>query len=314
MPLPPADLSKVKTTPLGARANRVSLAGFARPPVEGRSARDLIASFPDILAGRDLRLVIEAIAAAHRAGAPVLVGIGGAVIKCGLAPVFVELLRRRIVTGVVMNGSAAIHDCEIALVGGTSEDVEAGLKHGTFGMAHETGEAMNAAINGVLLRPEAGMGLLLGEWLERAGAPHRESSVIAESFRLGVPVTVHVAIGADTIHMHPLADGSAIGLATMNDFRLLAAMVGRLSGGVFLNIGSAVLLPEVFLKAFTIAQNLGADLKDFVTVNVDMIAHYRAGENVVRRPPSVGGRGYTLLGRHEILIPLLAQGVVDALA
>jgi hypothetical protein len=314
MPHLPADLSKVTTVPLGARANRVSLQGFAVPPVAGRSAADLIAGLPDILAGRDFREVVAAIVAAHRHGRPVLVALGGHVIKCGLSPVLIDLMRRGIITGLVLTGSAAIHDCEIALIGETSEDVTAGLKDGSFGMARETGAAMNAAINQVRTRADAGMGALLGEYLEKQQAPSRGNSLLAEAHSLGLPATVHVAIGADIIHMHPNADGAATGQATMNDFRLLATLASELTGGVFVNIGSAVLIPEVFLKAFTIAQNLGAQLHDFVTVDMDMIAQYRPGENVVRRPPTVGGRGFSLIGRHEIMVPLLAQAVVDALA
>jgi hypothetical protein len=292
----------------------VSLQGFAVPPVAGRSAADLIAGLPDILAGRDFREVVAAIVAAHRHGRPVLVALGGHVIKCGLSPVLIDLMRRGIITGLVLTGSAAIHDCEIALIGETSEDVAAGLKDGSFGMARETGAAMNAAINQVRTRADAGMGALLGEYLEKQQAPSRGNSLLAEAHSLGLPATVHVAIGADIIHMHPNADGAATGQATMNDFRLLATLASELTGGVFVNIGSAVLIPEVFLKAFTIAQNLGAQLHDFVTVDMDMIAQYRPGENVVRRPPTVGGRGFSLIGRHEIMVPLLAQAVVDALA
>jgi hypothetical protein len=192
--------------------------------------------------------------------------------------------------------------------------VAAGLKDGTFGMVRETGELLNRAINGVLERPDRGMGALLGEHLHAVAAPHRQYSLLAAGHRLGVPVTVHVAIGTDIIHMHPSANGAALGQATFNDFRLFAAVVSELSGGAYLNVGSSVVLPEVFLKAFTVAQNLGAGLRDFITVNMDMLMHYRPGENVVRRPPTVGGRGYSLVGRHEIMLPLLAQAVVEGLA
>jgi hypothetical protein len=307
------NLNLVRTIPLGARSNKVNLDWFARPPQPGQSVAAFVRGLPAILAGNDFRQVVDAIVAARRNGRPVILGMGAHVIKCGLNPVLIELLRRRIVTAIALNGAGAIHDFELALIGETSEDVAAGLQHGTFGMVRETGELMNEAVNRVLEHPEQGMGALLGEFLVHRKAPHCAYSLLAVAHELDIPLTVHVAIGTDIIHMHPSANGAAIGLATFNDFRLLAGCVTHLSGGVYLNAGSAVLLPEVFLKAFTVAQNLGANLHDFVTVNVDMIAHYRPGENVVRRPPMVGGKGFNLVGRHEILLPLLAQAVVDGL-
>ena len=309
----PIDLTRVRTIPLQTRAHKVNLRAFARPPERGRSFADFLASLPDIFAGQDLRAVVEAIAEARRGGRPVIVGYGAHVLKCGLAPVLIDLMRRGVVTALATNGSGAIHDFEVALVGETSEDVGAGLKHGTFGMVRETAELMHAGINRVRDRPSLGMGALLADVLTEVDAPHQEYSILVAARKLGVPFMVHVAIGTDTIHMHPTADGACLGQASFNDFRLFAAVVSELSGGVYLNLGSAVILPEAFLKAFTVAQNLGADLKDFVTVNMDMNVPYRATENVVRRPPTVGGRGYTLVGRHEIMIPLLAQAVVEAL-
>jgi hypothetical protein len=222
-------------------------------------------------------------------------------------------MRRGIITAVAANGSVAIHDFELALIGETSEDVAAGLKDGTFGMVRETGELINRAVNRVLDRPQAGFGALLGEMLDEVEAPCRDLSVLSAGRRMNVPVLIHVAVGTDTVHMHPGADGAAIGRASHNDFRTLCTAVSGLTGGVYLNLGSAVIMPEVFLKAFTVAQNLGARLTDFTTVSLDMNQHYRPGENVVRRPASVGGQGFTLVGRHELLIPLLAQAVVDSL-
>jgi hypothetical protein len=305
------DLNRVRTVPLGTRSNKVNLDWFAQPPEPGRSVVDFLRGLPAILGGNDFRQVVEAALAARRNGRPVIMGLGAHVIKCGLNPVLIELMRRRILTAVALNGAGAIHDFELALIGETSEDVAAGLKHGTFGMVRETGEWMNEAVNRVREQPEEGMGALLGDYLNRREAPYRQHSLLSAARRLDVPLTVHVAIGADIIHMHPSADGAAIGQASFNDFRRFAGCVTELSGGVYFNVGSAVLLPEVFLKAFTVAQNLGANLHDFVTVNLDMIAHYRPGENVVGRPPTVGGRGFHLAGRHEILIPLLAQALVD---
>ncbi|MCS6859894.1 MAG: hypothetical protein NZT92_06200 [Abditibacteriales bacterium] len=307
------DLSQVRTVPLDARPSKVAVERFAQPPQAGRSFADFVASLPHILAGEDFRQVVDSIVTAHRRGRPVIVGMGAHVIKCGLSPVLIDLMKRGIVTAVALNGSGAIHDFEVALMGQTSEDVAAGLRDGTFGMARETGELMNQAINRVLDQPDKGMGALLAEQLIALDAPYQDYSLLVAGGKLHVPVTVHVAVGTDIIHMHPSANGAALGQASFNDFRLFAAAVSELSGGVYLNIGSAVVLPEVFLKAFTIAQNLGANLRDFVTVNLDMTAHYRPGENVVHRPASVGGKGYTLIGRHELLLPLLAQAVVDGM-
>jgi hypothetical protein len=241
----------------------------------------------------------------------VVVGLGAHVIKCGLSPVLIDLMARGIVTAIAMNGAGPIHDVEIALVGHTSEDVEAGLKDGVFGMARETGDLIHAALEAV--GPEAGLGEAIGRRLLAAGAPHAGLSLLAAAARLDVPATVHVAIGTDIVHMRAGASGARIGQASFTDFRLFTAVVADLSGGVYVNAGSAVILPEVFLKAFTIAQNLGADLHDFTTVNIDMLPQYRPAVNVVQRPAAAGGRGYTLAGRHEVLIPLLAFAVVDAL-
>jgi hypothetical protein len=312
-PLRPIDLSRVRTIPPQARENKVTVQKFAQPPRPGRGFADFLTSLPQILAGDDFRRVVEAIATAHENGRPVIVGMGAHVIKCGLSPVIIDLMRRGIVTTVALNGAGAIHDFEVALMGGTSEDVAAGLQDGTFGMVRDTAELMNQAINRVLQHPDLGMGVLLAEQLLGVCAPYRIYSLLVAGRRLDLPVTVHVAVGTDILHMHASANGAAIGQATFNDFRLFAAAVFGLSGGIYLNMGSAAIMPEVFLKAFTVAQNLGANLHDFTTVNMDMTLPYRPSENVVHRPPMVGGRGYTLLGRHEILIPLLAQAVVDAL-
>ncbi|OWK40450.1 hypothetical protein [Fimbriiglobus ruber] len=309
----PVDLSRVRTIPLTVRPNKVSQTKFAVPPRKGQSAAEFLAGLPHILAGDDFRAVVGAVVAARRAGRPVIVGFGAHVIKCGLSPVLIDLMRRGIVTALATNGSGAIHDFELSLIGETSEDVAAGLKDGTFGMVKETGELMHAAINRALTRVDAGLGALFGEYLEEITAPNRDVGLAVAAHRAGIPFTVHVAIGTDIIHMHPGADGAAMGRASFNDFKLFCGAVSDLSGGVYLNIGSAVVMPEVFLKAFTVAQNLGANLTGYTTVNMDMIAHYRSGENVVRRPAGVAGKGYTLIGRHEIMVPLLAQAVVEEL-
>jgi hypothetical protein len=307
------DLSRVQTIPSEVRKHQVSYEQFAQPPQLGRGCTAFLSSLPKVFAGEDFRRVVEAIVTARRRGRPVIMGMGAHIIKCGLSPIIIDLMQRGLVTAVALNGAGAIHDFEVALIGATSEDVSAGLQDGTFGMVRETGELMNQAINRILEHPSLGMGVLLADQLLDICPPYQEYSLLIAARRLEIPLTVHVAIGTDILHMHASANGAAIGQATFNDFRLFATMVSELSGGVYLNVGSAVIMPEIFLKAFTVVQNLGANLHDFVTVNMDMMQHYRPSENVVRRPPMVGGHGYTLIGRHEIMIPLLAQAVVDTL-
>lgn len=309
----PVDLKHVRTIPLTVRPNKVSQSKFAVPPVKGQSAAAFLHGLPQILAGNDFRNVVSAIVQARRNARPVILGFGAHVLKCGLSPVLIDLAKRGIITAFATNGSGAIHDFELALIGETSEDVAAGLKDGTFGMVRETGELMHTAINRALQREQAGLGELFGDYLEECQAPFRDVSIAVAARRLQIPFCVHVAIGTDIIHMHPTADGAALGRASFNDFKLLCGAVKDLSGGVYLNVGSAVVLPEVFLKAFTVAQNLGAQLHGYTTVNLDMISHYRSGENVVRRPASVAGQGISIIGRHEILIPLLAQALVEEL-
>jgi hypothetical protein len=315
-PQPPeADLARVRTVPIGGRPNKVNAALLAAVPGADRSFDAFLASLPSVLAGRDLRAAIAAIAAAARAHRGVVALIGGHVIKTGMGPLLAHLLRRGVLTHVAMNGAAAIHDFELAAFGGTSEDVAAGLADGTFGMAEETGREMNAAI----ARGHAegwGLGEALARALaERRDAPGREQSVLLAALAQGVPATVHVAIGADIIHQHPAADGAATGATTHRDFRRLAAAVARLDeGGVVLNLGSAVVMPEVFLKALTVARNLaGGRPTGFTAVDCDMIRHYRPRLNVVERPTQAGGTGYLLTGHHEILIPLIVWGVDAAL-
>jgi rfaE bifunctional protein nucleotidyltransferase chain/domain len=309
----PIDLCRVRTIGAACRNRKVSLKQFAGVPRPGQSFRDFLGSLPCILAGADFREIVEEIVRAHQKGRAVILGIGGHVIKCGLSPIIIELMERRIVTAVALNGSAAIHDLEIAISGETSEDVASGLQDGTFGMVRETADLFNEAISAVVEHSDCGMGALLAARLRAGGAPYEHFSILMAGQRLAIPITVHVAIGADTVHMHPSANGAAIGQATFNDFRLFAASVTELNGGIYLNIGSAVILPEVFLKAFTVAQNLTSGLHTFVTVNMDMMMQYRPTENVVRRPSSVGGVGYTLIGRHEIMVPLLAQAVLASI-
>jgi hypothetical protein len=308
----------VRTIPIARRPNTVRAEEFAAPPGDDRSFGAFLRALPDVLVARDFRRVVDAIAGAHRGGRAVVVMLGGHVVKTGLAPVLVDLMRRGIVTHLAMNGSAAIHDYEVARFGGTSEDVAAGLRDGTFGMAEETGRGMNEAF--VLgMREERGMGEALAVALDELDASqplaHPELSVLLNAWRLGVPATVHAALGAEIIHQHPATSGAAIGDVSHRDFRRLAATLPALhDGGVVLNLGSAVIMPEVFLKALTIARNLhGGVPTGFVTCDLDMQRHYRPRMNVVQRPTLEGGHGYEITGHHEIMVPLLAWAVVDAI-
>jgi hypothetical protein len=307
----PLDLSRVRTVPLSTRDNKMEASRSGRVAGPGASFRSFYEGLPNVLAGEVFRKVVAALVRARRTEKPVIWAMGAHVIKCGLSPCVLDLMRRGIITAVALNGAGAIHDFEIALIGQTSEDVAGGLRDGTFGMSEETGRLINQA----LLSDgggNSGMGAMLGAELHRLGAPFRHESLLAEGFRLGLPVTVHVAIGTDIVHMHPSADGAAIGAASFYDFRLLAAVVADLGGGgVHLNVGSAVVLPEVFLKALTVARNLGNPVVDYTTVNLDMLRQYRPLENVVRRPTLGCGQGYSLIGHHELMIPLLAQAVVE---
>jgi len=273
----------------------------------------LLKAFPRILAGETFRAVIEALGAARSVGKPILWGLGGHVIKCGLAPVLLDLMERGYATAFALNGAAAIHDFEIALAGATSEDVEAVLPDGRFGMAEETGREMNKAIaEGA--RDGIGLGEALGRQLEPLADPRfAPFSLLLGAYRASVPVTVHVAVGTDTPHMHPAADPAAIGLATHHDFRLFTGLVAELDGGgVYLNTGSAVVLPEVFLKAVSAVRNLGHRLEEFTTVNLDFLQHYRPRVNVVERPHAgAGGRGIALTGHHELLVPLIAAALIE---
>jgi len=289
---------------------------FAAPPRDGsRSFADFLASLPDVLVARDFRRVVESIATAKRRGRGVVVMLGGHVVKTGLARLLIDLVERGIVTHIAMNGSAAIHDYEVARFGGTSEDVAAGLRDGTFGMAEETGRGLNDAFTAGM-REGRGMGEAIALALaETPALAHPELSVILAAHRLGIPATVHAALGAEIIHQHPAANGAAIGDTSHRDFRRLAASLTSLhDGGVVLNVGSAVIMPEVFLKALTIARNLNDGRPtDFTTCDLDMQRHYRPRMNVVQRPTLAGGTGYEITGHHEIMIPMLVWAVVEAL-
>jgi len=315
----PLPFGEIATYPLAARKSKVSIADFAKPLAQNASLKNFLDSLPNFLAANDLRDLLSAMHAAKRAHKAILWGMGGHVIKTGLGPVFNELIRRGFVSGIAMNGAALIHDFEIALCGNTSEDVEAGLGAGAFGMARETGTFLNkiastAAYSGI------GYGEAAGKFLasRKLNPKHAAASVLLAAYQRKIPVTIHLAIGTDIPHMHPAADGSALGSATHNDFRLFCALVKEMHpGGVYLNWGSAVLLPEVFLKAVSVVRNLGVPLRPITTANFDFIQHYRPLQNVVKRPTasirgkSKGSRGFAITGHHELLLPLVAAALVS---
>ena len=309
----PLDLSALQTVPLQARGGKVRADSFAIPYRKGSGLAGWLAGLPRILAGDAFRGVVDAVWTARERGKPVIWGMGGHVVKCGLAPVLADLMRRGFATAFAMNGAASIHDFEIALAGHTSEDVEAVLPDGRFGAAEETGREMNEAI-ACGARDAIGMGEALGRRLQEiAGPAWAASSLLYEAYRHATPVTVHVAVGTDTPHTHPAADPAAIGAATHRDFRLFCALVAGLDGGgVYVNAGSAVVLPEVFLKAVSAVRNLGHPLRGFTTANFDFLQHYRPRVNVVERPHAgAGGRGFSVTGHHELMLPLLAAALIE---
>lgn len=309
----PLSFEGLKTVPIAERGGKVHVSQFAQPFPKGAGVQHLIDSFPEILAGDAFRGVLDALKRARAESRAILWGMGGHVIKCGLGDVLLDLMRRGWVTAFVMNGAASIHDFEIAIAGRTSEDVEAVLPDGRFGVSEETGREMNVAITEGN-REGLGMGEALGKRLETLAKPEfAPHSVLAGAYGSAIPVTVHVAIGTDTPHTHPQADPAAIGATTHRDFRLLCSLMRGLdNGGVYLNLGSAVVLPEVFLKAVSAIRNLGHPLAGFSTVNFDFVQHYRPKVNVVERPHArSGGHGFALTGHHEIMIPLLAAALVE---
>ncbi|TMA49090.1 MAG: hypothetical protein E6J83_02315 [Deltaproteobacteria bacterium] len=309
----PIDPSRVRTVPLARRPSKVLAAALGRPVRAGLTVRGLLDGLPDILAAHELREAAGRIARALGRGRPVVLGMGAHVIKVGLGPLVADLVARGRLAAIAMNGACLIHDFELAWGGRTSEDVGPGLDHGTFGMAHETGAFLNQAI-----RDGVGQGLGIGQAVGRAmlreRLPFGRTSILAAAARAGTPVTVHVAVGTDIIHMHPSADGAAVGLGSLRDFHLLAGVVARLARGVYMNLGSAVVLPEVFVKALNVARNLGHPVRDLTTIDMDFHRHYRPSVNVVARPTAAGGRGIQLTGHHEIMVPLLWAAAEEALA
>jgi hypothetical protein len=316
----PLQFGEIETYPLASRKSKVTVADFAKPPAPNSSLKTFLDSLPNFLAANDFRDLLAALHTAKRTRKTILWGMGGHVIKTGLGPVLNDLIRRGFVSGIAMNGAALIHDFEIALCGNTSEDVEAGLGAGAFGMARETGTLLNkiastAAYSGI------GYGEAAGKFLasRKLNPKHAAASVLLAAYKHKLPVTIHLAIGTDIPHMHPAADGSALGSATHNDFRLFCALVKELHpGGVYLNWGSAVLLPEVFLKAVSVVRNLGVPLRPITTANFDFIQHYRPLQNVVKRPTAPargksadGSKGFAITGHHELMLPLVAAALAN---
>lgn len=310
MDFPPLDFAQIRTYPVAERMNKVALEAFAQPHGRGGSFRSFLEKLPAFLAVNDLRKIVAAMAGAVRSGRPIVLMMGAHSIKVGLNPIFVDAMRRGLLHAVAFNGAGAIHDFELCFQGETSEDVQRGLNDGSFGMADETGRLMNAALAAGMKRG-LGAGRALGD--ATAAFPNRHLSILATGAELGIPVTVHIAVGTDIIHQHPSTSGADLGEASYRDFQRFAAVCAQLEGGVVLNVGSAVIMPEVFLKALTVARNLGHKVEKFTTATFDMTRHYRPSENVQRRPTALGGQGFYLVGHHEIMIPLLFAAVVEEL-
>jgi hypothetical protein len=305
--LSPIELANVKTYPLASRPSKVKLDDFARPLGDEGSVGEFLASLPNVLAVQSLRQITERMRRARELGKPIIWGLGGHVIKTGLAPLIIDLLKRGYVSAIAANGSVLVHDAEIAMIGSTSEDVDATLSEGVFGGADETGRLLNgAARDGAT--DQIGLGEAVGRGLMALNPQHRDYSLLCAAYETRVPFTIHLTIGGDITHFHPSADGASLGATTQTDFRLLAEVVRRMDGGgVYLNIGSAVVLPEIFLKCVTLVRNLGHPLSDITTANFDFIQSYRPQTNVVRRPTEKGaGAGFSITGHHELTIPLLA--------
>jgi hypothetical protein len=313
----PLDLSGVTTRPVATRTHLVRTEDFCRAPKPGATFGEFMAGMPHVLKGNDVRAVVEALATSVERVKPVILGLGAHVIKCGLSPLIIDLVNRGVVSAIALNGGGAIHDFEIATLGATSEDVEANLRDGRYGMVAETAQRMQDAMEQADARPEEerwGLGWALGRWLHQAGAPWGHLSILQAAFEEGIPATVHVAIGTDTLHMLPNVDAARMGELSHRDFRLLAAVIAELKeGGVYVNAGSAVVLPEVFLKCVTLCRNLGHAVRGFTTVDLDMIRHYRPATNVLARQAALDARGYALTGHHEIMLPLLALALLDRL-
>ncbi|RZD16779.1 MAG: hypothetical protein EVJ46_00620 [Candidatus Acididesulfobacter guangdongensis] len=312
MNITPIDNGKIKTYLLKDRPSKVNINSFAKRFNKGGSFNDFIKILPDYLAASDIKELSEEIIARHRKGSFIAVGMGAHVIKVGLAPILIHLMEIGLVNSIALNGAGIIHDFEISYSGKTSEDVSAEIDSGLFGMAKDTAELLNNAISEGAAENK-GIGESIGRFIYNSDFKNKNLSIIARAYELGVPVTVHVTIGADIIHMHPSANGEAIGKSSLIDFKKFTSIVSKLDGGVYLNIGSAVTMPEIFLKALTLSRNLGFAVNNIVTANMDFIQHYRPNVNVLRRPTQQGGRFFSLTGHHEIMLPLLYSMLIDKL-
>ena len=311
--LKPIDLGSVKTYPLASRTSKVNLGDFGKPVGSDASLGEFLSSLPNVLAVQSLRQIVERVRRARELKKPIIWGLGGHVIKTGLAPVIIDLMKHGFVSAIAANGSVVVHDAEIAMIGSTSEDVDATLADGVFGGADETGKLLNgAARDGV--QDQIGLGEAVGRSLTAMKPKHQDYSLLCAAYDAKIPFTVHLTIGGDITHFHPSADGASLGATTQTDFRLLAEIVRRMDGGgVYLNVGSAVVLPEVFLKCVTLVRNLGHPLSDITTANFDFIQSYRPQTNVVRRPTEKGaGAGFSVTGHHELTIPLLAAMLLSS--
>jgi len=309
----PIDLTRLTTSSIKNESRKVDIGHFAKPLHSGSSFKDFFEGLPLILAGSEMRRAVDSFVAAHKEKKMSILAMGAHPIKVGLSPIIIQLLNKGVIKAVAMNGAGIIHDLEIAMAGKTSEDVDMQLESGGFGMSEETACVINSAIvEGV--KRGWGIGKSLAKRILEANYPYAGASILASAEKLGAPVTVHVAIGTDVVHMHPTADGGAIGEGSHRDFRTLATLVSQLEGGVYFNLGSAVILPEVFLKALTVARNLGYPVRRFTAINMDFIRHYRPTVNVVERPTRLGGTGITLIGHHEIMFPLLAAAILEGIS
>ena len=308
----PIDLKNIETYSIKNRKSKVDVKDLGNPYQKGSSFSDFVNTLPNILAARDIKEVAESVVTAYKAKKVVAIGMGAHVIKVGLGPIIIDMMERGIITSIALNGAGIVHDSELAMIGQTSEDVAAELKGGAFGMGEETGRVLNEAIiDGV--KKGHGIGRAVGERLLKEKFPYNDKSILAAGARLDIPVTVHVAVGTDIIHMSPHCSGAAIGEGSHTDFRIFSSIVSQLEKGVYLNVGSAVILPEVFLKALTLVRNLGHEVNNFTTVNMDFIQGYRPLTNVCKRPTMSGGKGYSLTGHHEIMLPLLVAMVKEGI-
>lgn len=308
----PISLKKVKTYSIKSRRSKVDIGLVARPYKKGASFRSFLDCLPSYLAASDLKAIAESIVKARHNDRPVILGMGAHPIKVGLSPVIIDLMKRGIITAIATNGACIIHDFEMSLIGKTSEDVASELCNGRFGMARETAKELNRAIRTGVSRGY-GIGRSVGEYIYKSKNKYRDMSIFSTGYELNIPMTVHVSLGTDIIHMHPGAEGRSIGEGSMRDFRLFASVVSDLEGGVYINLGSAVIMPEVFLKALNISRNLGYQVNKITTINMDFIQHYRPRQNVLLRPTMNEGKFYALTGHHEIMLPLLAASIIEVM-